>query len=511
MPVTPVYSAEDEMALMARLWSKDLRDDPYAFVNYIFPWGQKNTPLEHHRAPRKWQRRVLQDVAEHIKKNKGKLSPDMLRLAVASGRGIGKSALVSWLVLWFLSTRIGATAIISANSENQLRTVTWSELQKWVSLSINSHWWDPSATRLSPAPWLAESVERDLKISSRYWYVDGKLWSEERPDAYAGSHNAIGMLLIFDEAAGLPDSIYSVAAGFFSELNENRFWFCFSNPRRNSGYFYEIFKGSKRQFWNTRNIDARTVEGSDQAIYTQIIEEYGPDSYQAKVEVAGEFPSEGDDQFIDVNTVDDAMERPLYKDDTAPVVVGVDPARFGGDSTVIAVRKGRDIVSVKRYRGADTMQTVGHIIETIEEYKPDMVVIDEGGLGAGVVDRAKEQNYKVRGVNFGWKSSNHRAWVNKRAEMWHRMRDWLKTASLPHDKFLKADLIGPKQLVDSKGAIALEPKKAMKARGVASPDAADAIACTFAFPVANRSKLVDKRRTPAYSSPAAPQTSWLGH
>jgi hypothetical protein len=88
---------------------------------------------------------------------------DTLREAVSSGRGIGKSALVSWLVLWMLTTRIGGSVIISANSENQLRSVTWAELTKWSAMSINNHWFEISATKLVPAQWLCELVERDLK------------------------------------------------------------------------------------------------------------------------------------------------------------------------------------------------------------------------------------------------------------------------------------------------------------------------------------------------------------
>jgi phage terminase large subunit len=115
-----------------------------------------------------------------------------------------------------------------------------------------------------------------------------------------------------------------------------------------------------------------------------------------------------------------------------------------------------------------------------------MTVIDEGGLGYGVLDRLKEQRYAVRGVNFGWKSSRPVMWGNKRAEMWGAMREWLKTASIPVDKALKADLTGPKTKPDSSGTVFLESKKDMRSRGLASPDAADAIAVTFAFPVASR-------------------------
>jgi hypothetical protein len=499
------------MELMARLWSPSLKDDPLAFVLYTFPWGQQGTPLEHFPGPRKWQRQILGDLRDHIKANNGKVDFDTARLAIASGRGIGKSALVSWLTIWMLSSRIGSTTIVSANSEAQLRSVTWAEITKWLAMSLNSHWFEIAATRIMPAKWLTELVERDLKKGTRYWSVEGRLWSEENPDAYAGVHNFDGVMLIFDEASGIPDSIWSVSDGFFTENTPHRFHLAFSNPRRNTGYFYETFH-SKRAFWTTRVIDARDVEGTDKNLYQRIIDEYGPDSYQASVEVYGNFPSEGDDQFIGSTLVDDAMKRTPARDATAPIVIGVDPARFGADATVIAVRQGRDILELRRHRGADTMEVAGHVIDAIEQYKPALVCIDEGGLGAGVVDRLKEQRYKIRGVNFGNKAKNQTMWGNKRAEMWGAMRDWLKTGHIPSDRFLKTDLISPRTKPDSKGTLFLESKKDMKARGLASPDAADAIAVTFAFPVAStdpRLSRVDNRRVSAYSSSGI-STSWMG-
>jgi hypothetical protein len=504
---TTIYSAEDEQELMSRLWAPAIKDNPLAFVMYTFPWGQPGTPLEHFTGPRKWQREVLQDLAEHIKANKGNIDFDTLRESISSGRGIGKSALVSWLTIWMLSTRIGSTTIISANSEAQLRSVTWAEITKWLAMSLNSHWFEVSATRLMPAKWLTELVERDLKKGTRYWGVEGRLWSAENPDAYAGVHNYDGVMVIFDEASGIDDAIWAVTSGFFTENTPNRFWMAFSNPRRNTGYFYETHH-SKREFWRTKVVDARTVEGTDKQVYQQIIDEYGPDSAQAHVEVYGEFPNAGDDQFISSGVVDEAMAREKYKDLSAPIIIGVDPARFGADATVIAVRQGRDIVRIDRHRGDDTMTVVGHIIEAIEEFKPALVVIDEGGLGAGIVDRLKEQRYKIKGVNFGNKSAQPIMYGNKRAEMWGKMKEWLKSASIPKDRFLKTDLISPMMKPDSRGTIFLESKKDMKARGLASPDAADAICVTFAFPVAHREYTEPKRRI--VSDRGMVSTGWMG-
>ena len=505
----PIYSASDEQLLMSRIWSPQVKNDPENFVLFCFPWGKKNTPLEKFSGPRAWQRELLRDLKAHIKKNNGALAMDTLRSAIASGRGIGKSAMVSWLILWMLSTRIGSSVVVSANSEAQLRSVTWGELAKWSAMLINSHWWEISATKLVPAVWLTELVERDLKLGTRYWAAEGKLWSAENPDSYAGVHNHQGMMLIFDEASGIPDPIWSVGSGFFTENIPDRYWMAFSNPRRNTGYFFECFN-AKREFWTTKQVDARTVEDTDKAVYEQIIAEYGKDSPEARIEVYGEFPTEGEDQFISPQLVDDAFAREKYKDETAPRVMGIDPARGGADSTVIVVRQGRDLLSIKRYHGEDTMAIVGRVIDAMEEFKPTMTVIDEGGLGYGILDRLNEQRYKVRGVNFGWKAKNSIMYGNKRAEIWGTMKDWLKSASISQDRQLKADLTGPTKKPNSAGTIFLEGKKEMRARGLASPDAADALAVTFAFPVAHR-EAVDKPRHITMQNRGGVTNSWMGN
>ena len=504
------YSPQDEQLLMQKLWSPAIKDNPEAFVMLVFPWGEKHTPLENFRGPRKWQREVLRKIADHIKANSGRLDPQMLRMAIASGRGIGKSALVAWITMWFMSTRIGSSTIISANSEAQLRSVTWAEIIKWSAMAINSHWYEVSATRIVPAKWISELVERDLKKGTRYWAVEGRLWSEENPDGYAGLHNYDGVLLIFDESSGIPDSIWQVAAGFFSEPTPHRFWFAFSNPRRNSGYFFECFN-AKRAFWNTQNIDARTVEDTDKGVYQTIIDEYGEDSPQAMVEVYGEFPGADEYQFIPLGLVEEAAKRPPMRDPDAPVVIGVDPARFGADATIIVIRKGRDLLEIRRFRGDDTMTVVGHVIEAIEDFLPALTVIDEGGLGAGVLDRLLEQRYKVRGVNFGWKAKDQKAYQNKRAEIWGAMKQWLRTASLKDDRNLKKDLCGPRTKPNSSGAIALETKEQMKARGLASPDAADALAVTFAFPVAHREYNPRSQHRVVTAHAGSQTAGWMAH
>lgn len=482
-----IYSAQDEQALMTALWSPEITDSFANFVMFAYPWGKPLTPLANHKGPRKWQRDLMLEIDTHLAAT-NTLPPDLwatFQKATKSGRGIGKSAFVCWLIDWMMTTRIGSSVIVSANTEHQLRTVTWGELSKWNAMLINSHWWDLSATVMKPQKWLIELVERDLKKGTRYWAAEGKLWSEENPDGYAGVHNEDGVMIIFDEASGIADGIWPVAGGYFTEPTKNRFWFAFSNPRRRTGYFFECFN-AKRDFWSTTTVDARTVEGTDRKVYEKIIAEYGPDSREARIEVYGEFPDSDEEGLIAGNIVTAAMARKRYGDSTAGVIIGVDPARSGGDKTVMVVRQGRDVLAVRRFRGDDTMTTVGNVITLITEFKPVLTVIDEGGLGYGVLDRLVEQGYTVRGVNFGSRADNEKAWGNKRAEMWGTMAEWVRTASLPDDRELYTDLTGVRIKPESTGAMYLEGKRSMKARGLASPDSGDALAVTFAYSIASR-------------------------
>lgn len=490
-PTTPI-DAKDELALMTRLWAADIKDDPLAFVMFAYPWGEPGTPLEHHKGPRKWQADILNEIKQQIADNRNKqlldLNPKVLQAATASGRGIGKSSLTSWLVHWMMSTRLGSTTIVTANTEQQLKSRTWAELGKWVTLAINGHWFDMTALSMRPAKWFEESLKKELKIDTGYYYAQAQLWSEENPDAFAGVHNHNGILVLFDEASGIPHPIWTVTEGFFTEPIVDRYWFVFSNPRRNSGAFFEAFH-KNRNFWHLRKIDARTVEGTDKALYEKIIAQHGFDSYEACVEVRGEFPSQSVAQFIPVTTAQAAMERHVDFDAGAPLVMGVDVARFGDDRSVIAFRQGRDARSIQWqfYAGIDTMQLAMRVAEYADKYRPEAIFVDGGGVGGGVVDRLKELKYRVIEVQAGESADDKDKYANKRVEMWDRMREWMLHAAIPHSDELFNDLIGIEYKYNvTTTQLMLERKDEMKKRGLASPDLADALALTFARPVARR-------------------------
>jgi hypothetical protein len=485
------YKAQDEQKLMAAIWDPAIKDDPHAFVLFAFPWGKKGTPLELEEGPRSWQREKLLAIKKHIHENNNRALNNLLyeifQDATVSGRGIGKSALVAWIVLWFLSTRIGSTTIVTANNESQLKTKTWAELGRWHTLAINNHWFERSALAMKPALWFEEAIKKQLKIDTGYYYAQAILWSEENPDAFAGAHNPLGMLLVFDEASGIPAPIWKVSKGFFTEEKcPDRYWFVFSNGRRNTGTFFECFH-KNRNFWRRSQIDGRTVEGTDKKVYQEIIDEHGADSDEARVEVYGQFPKSGSKQFISRGIVEAAIERELVDDKYAPLLMGVDIARFGDDSTVICFRQGRNakVIPPTKMKGADNMEVANTCAHLIQKYNPDGVFIDAGN-GTGVIDRLKEMGYKVNEVWFGSKSPEEE-YANFRTYMWAQMRDWLNGACVPNDQELVDDLTTPEyKFQGTSDKQRLETKEELKAKGFASPDFGDALACTFAAKVARK-------------------------
>ena len=202
------------------------------------------------------------------------------------------------------------------------------------------------------------------------------------------------------------------------------------------------------------------------------------------------FEAENGDQLIPYAHVEAAMERAGRGDGLGygEKVIGVDVARFGDDKSVIFFRQGRDgsVLPYERHAGWDTMQLAARVADWIQRWYADAVFIDDGGVGGGVVDRLHHLGFRsVHGVNFGGRSdyglTRERA-SNKRTEMWLSARHWLAGGALPKDARLAAELAAPMYRYDANNALVLEPKAEMRKRGIPSPDIADALALTFAYP-----------------------------
>jgi hypothetical protein len=451
--------------------------DPLGYAVYAFPWGEG--VLEDAKGPRDWQCDVMEDIRAHLSNPATRFTP--LRIAVASGHGIGKSALVGQLVSWGLDTCEDTRIVLTANTETQVRTKTWPEVLKWRSLAITKHWWKPTKTGIFSA----------FPGHSDQWRCDAVTWSEHNTEAFAGLHNkGKRIIIITDESSNIADKVWEVIEGALTDEDTEIIWLAFGNPTRNSGRFRECF-GKFRHLWKTRNIDSRDVEGTNKAYLDQMVATYGEDSDIVKVRVRGLFPSASSLQFISQSLVDAAQARIVKADPTDPLVMGVDVARFGDDESTIYFRRGRDARSIPpiALRQIDTMQLSARVLELSRVYGATAIFVDEGGIGAGVVDRLRQLNAPVFGVQFGGKPlgavqlANGEKVANRRAEMWAIMREWLNGGAIPAIDQLSADLTGLEYGFNTRDEIQLERKEHMKDRGLSSPDHGDGLALTFAMPV----------------------------
>ena len=449
----------------------DCYADPLRYVLLAFEWGKGD--LKGSNGPDVWQTKLLKDIASGVL-----TVQSALRFAVAAGHGVGKTALVAWLILWAMSTRPHLAGVVTANTLTQLNDKTWRELAVWHKRAINARWFKWTATKF----YQVDHPET--------WFVAAVPWSKERPEAFAGLH-AEHVLVIYDEASAIDNSIYDTSEGAMT--TRGAMWFAFGNPTRNSGRFRECF-GVHRHRWNPFQVDARQSNVANQEQIRQWLEDYGEDSDFFRVRVRGEFPRAGSMQFIGLDVVDQAVKRDVHVSLSDPFIIGVDVARFGDDQTVIAFRKGRsaNVHPWVKLRSLDTMTVASRVADEYQRYNADGLFVDEGGVGGGVVDRLRQLGIPVIGINFGSKADrvvmgqDGGLFANKRAEMWGNLRDWLKGGSIPDDPELKTDLTGVEYGYNIRNEIQLERKADMKKRGLASPDLGDALALTFAYPVESK-------------------------
>lgn len=459
----------DNEALDERL--SRFRNDPLGFVRWAFPWAEEGSPLARAAGPEGWQAETLRSIGDRLQHQSGNGPGEPVLIAVASGHGVGKSALVAWLVIWAMATADNTRGVVTANTEIQLKTKTWAELAKWFRLSRVRRRFRLTGTALQ-----AKDAE-----AAKSWRIDMVPWSLNQTESFAGLHNqGLRIVLVFDEASAIPDPVWEVAEGALTDQDTEIIWAVFGNPTQAAGRFRECF-GRRRHRWLTRHVDSRESGLTNKEQLNNWIQDYGEDSDFIRVRVKGEFPRSSSRQFIGTDMVDGARLRSCEPDPEAARIMGVDVARFGDDQSVILIRQGDRLDGeIRRFRGIDLMQLAAHVDALITEQQPDAVFVDGAGIGGGVIDRLRQLGRRVHDVNGGEAARRPREYLNRRAEMWARMRHWLKTGDIPDDAALAADLAGPEYGFDAKGRIQLERKEDMKRRGLASPDAGDALALTFA-------------------------------
>jgi hypothetical protein len=457
--------------------------DPLGFVLFAYPWGERG-PLRDATGPDKWQREFLEDLGRQVRERafNGVDAVAPIRMAVSSGHGIGKSVLVAWLVNWILSTRPNCIGTVTANTFVQLSTKTWSAIQTWTKRSINAHWFVITGERI---------FYRDAKES---WFVSAQTSTEDNSEAFAGQHAAnSSSFYVFDEASAIPDRIWEVAEGGLTDGQP--MFFCFGNPTRSSGKFYKAAFGSDRHRWTHRSIDSRDSERTNKAQIAEWLADYGEDSDFFRVRVKGVPPNASELQFIPADLVRGAQMRETKPLADEPLIAGVDVSGGGAAWNVVRFRRGVDARSIPPIRipgehGRDREVMITQLAAVLADETPAkrvaMMFIDSA-FGAPICERLHVLGFKNRvvEVNFGGRSPDiHQA--NQRAYMWQQLKDWLAKGNIDkNDEKLEIDLTGPGYHIGKSNQLVIEAKAEMQKRNVPSPDDADALALTFARPVAN--------------------------
>ena len=271
--------------------------------------------------------------------------------------------------------------------------------------------------------------------------------------------------------------------------SDRKGWCLFIGTPQGVNLFSELyFKAQQTHDWHSAKYTVYDTFAIDEDEVERLRRDMSETSFAR--EYLCDFSAAGDDQLISLSDVENAAQC-VYKDgelNYAPKILGVDPARFGDDRSVIFPRQGMAALQPEVYRGLDNMDLASRVAAKIDSWQPDAVFIDAGG-GSGVIDRLRQLSYDVIEVHFGGKATAA-GFLNKRAEMWFAMADWLKQgASIPNMVDLKQDLAAPIFWFDAAGRRQLEPKDDIKKRGLPSPDLGDALALTFAQPIAKKTEM----------------------
>ena len=437
----------------------------------------------------------------------------MIEEDIASGHGIGKSAEVSWVILWAVSTHEDTRGVVTANTDTQLRTKTWAELAKWYQLFIAKKLFTLTATALF--------IAHD-NVREKSWRIDAVPWSENNTEAFAGMHNkGKRIIVMFDEASTIADLIWEVTRGALTDANTQIIWLRFGNPTRTSGEFYKQCT-SARHPDRFHRVDSRTVRFTNKKQIASWIEEYGEDSDFVRVRVKGMFPRAGYANFISPELVTQARRRrlPAAIYSTFPKVLAVDPARFGDDFSVITLRQGLKVhwqVKLSGFDGPDLAGRIFALLRNDDKRQRDpadstqrlesaagcsCIVYDAIGNGADLDSSLRRMSGlpPLIPVMWGQPAKDSKQYFNQRSECWGHMRDWLEAGQVPDDDELADQLVSLDYGNDALFRIQLQSKKDLKKNGGKSPDCADSLALSFIPELIDRkvtiakAKIVRRRR-----------------
>ena len=471
-------------------------EDPLGYVMFAFDWTNDSalhlvelkepwaSKYKSKYGPDVWQCEFLDELGEAIRARgfRPSLAKTVrpIRGTVGSGHGIGKSALVGMLACFLMDTRPRSVGTVTANTGEQLRNKTFAQIATWRERSITAHWWNVSTGGL---------FIRHKAVPA--WKLTGVTWRKEASESFAGQHEATSSsYYLFDEASLIHAKIFEVSEGGLTDGEPMHF--SFGNVTRADGEFYKTFGRNKHRYDICKQIDSRESQLTNKEQIDAWIDDYGDDSDFVRVRVRGLPPKTGSRNLIGHDLIRDAVLVEATQLVDADCVMGVDVARFGNNESVIKVRRGKDARTREAlcYRGKDTFQLSALIIEEFEACATigmpvQMIFVDGGGVGGGVVDNLMHRGYPVTEVLFGGRADRPDRYKQKDAEMWGALKEWMRTGgAIEDDPQLHEQLTSRPYDYTPTQALYLWPKdRCEEELGIESPDRADALALTFAFPI----------------------------
>jgi len=397
-------------------------------------------------------------------------------LAVKSGHGTGKSTACAWLMLHHMLCFYPQKTVCTAPTAAQLFDALFAELKSQL-------------LRLPPALKDLFEVFSErivLKSDPSGSFISARTARKEQPEALQGIHSE-HVLLICDEASNVSDLIFQAAGGSLSSTH-SKLLMC-GNPTRSEGYFFDAFTKLKDRWW-LKTVSCEDSPRVSAEYIEEMAERYGRDSNTFSIRVRGNFAETSDDTIISNGLVESAVERDVDPTGNAPIVWGLDVARYGSDKSALCKRQGNHVMEpIKSWAKIDTMNLMGAINNEYQNSRqqnkdPQEIMVDVIGAGASIVDRGLELGLPVIGINTGESASLSGQYKNLRCELWHRAKEWFeqKHCKIPRDERLMFELCSPRFSYESSGKIRMETKDEMKKRigHRGSPDFADSFVLTFA-------------------------------